>query len=83
MTEIIKFEDWVKFELRVGEIKKVGKKVIINYNNRDFEAKLDLDVNKGDQIVVGISRDNLILPVVKDNITLVPEKQAEIGWKIS
>ena len=82
MTEIIKFEGWQKLELRVGEVKSIGEKIIISCN-KDFEIKLDLDVKKEDKIVMGILGDGLVIPVVKGNVPLIPEKGAQVGWKVS
>lgn len=83
MKEIVKFKDWAKLELRVGEVKEIIKdRIIINCCNKDFEINLNLDVNKGDKIVIGINGDKVIVPVVNNGIPITPEKDAGVGWKI-
>ena len=83
MTEIINFEDWLKFELRIGEVKKIKNQIVINCNNKEFKVSDNLDLKNGDKIVVGINGANLMIPVINENIPLIPEKDAEAGMRVS
>ena len=83
MTEIIKFEDWKKLELKVGEVKKIMDTITIKLEDKSYEVNLGLDVKIGDKIVVGVSGDNLIIPCVNGRIPLIPEKDVKVGWRVS
>ena len=83
MTEIIQFEDWAKLKLKVGIVKKVGESIVINDGTNDFEIKLDLNVKKGDKIVVGLNGDGLVVPVVNDRIPLDPGQDSKEGSRVS
>ncbi|MEK6926034.1 MAG: hypothetical protein AABW50_02030 [Nanoarchaeota archaeon] len=82
MTEIIKFEDWVKLDLRIGEVEKINP-IVISCLGKGYEIELGLAVKKGDKIVVGLSGDNLVIPVVGEDVPLAPGKGAEAGMKVS
>ncbi len=83
MTEIIQFEDWVKLKLKVGEVKKTGEKIVITLDGKSYEVNLDLDVKKGDKIVVGFSGEGLVIPVVEERVPLDPGKDSKEGSRVS
>ncbi|HLC78735.1 MAG TPA: hypothetical protein VJH92_06435 [Candidatus Nanoarchaeia archaeon] len=83
MTEIIKFEDWVKLKLKVGEARKNGDKIVIKLDGKSYEVNLDLDVKKGDKIVVGLNGDGLVIPVIEGRIPLDAGKDSKEGWRVS
>ncbi|MBU0959351.1 MAG: hypothetical protein KKB31_05390 [Nanoarchaeota archaeon] len=83
MTEIVEFKNWAKLELRIGQIKNIDDKITINCGEKDFQINLGLDVNKGDKIVVGIGRGGLVIPVVNDAVPLTPEKDIDVGCRVS
>jgi methionine--tRNA ligase beta chain len=77
-------EDFVKVDLRIGEIKEIKKgKIIVSCNNKEFSVKLDSDVKKNEKIAVIIEGDRIIIPILNKNIPLIPEKDIEPGSKIS
>lgn len=81
---MIKIEEFWRIDFKIGEVKAIGKDSIqITCNKRDFIINLSLDVKKGEKIVVIIDGDKLIIPVVNGKIPLVPEKDIEVGSKIS
>lgn len=82
MSEIIKFEDWAKLELVIGIVKKIKDKTIINCGKKDFQINLDLNLKNGEKIVVGIDSDNILIPLVGDNIPIVPEEEIEVGSRV-
>lgn len=83
MTEIIKYEEWIKLKLKVGEVKKTGEKTVIALDGKSYEVNLDLEVRKGDKIVVGFSGEGLVIPVVDGRIPLDPGKDSKEGWRVS
>ncbi|MEK6918200.1 MAG: hypothetical protein AABW51_04595 [Nanoarchaeota archaeon] len=81
MKEIVKFSDWAKLELRVGEVVDTKGKTIINCG-RNFTTGLKLNISKGDKIVIGLSNGGLIIPLLQSNIIIVPEKDIETGSRV-
>lgn len=82
ITEKIKFEDWAKLEMRVGEIKSIGKNIIINCLNKDFKINFDLDVKEGDKIIIGFIENHLVIPITGENIPLIPDGDIEVGARV-
>lgn len=83
MKPELKFEDWLKYELRVGEIKFIkGKLIKIDIGNKILETNVKVNVEIGDKIIVGINGDNLVIPLA-DRIVISPEKDIELGSRVS
>jgi len=83
MTEIIQFENWAKLKLVVGEVKSIGDKIIINDGNKDFEIDFDLNVEKGEQIVIGFVEGEIIIPVINRTRSIIPDDDVELGSRVS
>jgi hypothetical protein len=82
MKEIIDFEDWIKFDLRFGEIKTVKNGLAkISLGNKEYSVKTSLNLQKGDKIVVGIQGGKLIILHVNNSV-IIPEKEIENGSRI-
>jgi hypothetical protein len=81
---MINFEEWANIEMRVGEVKDILKEEsIITCKNKDFSTKIKLNAKKNDLIVIGFFGDEIIIPLVNDNILLSPENEsAEPGMRI-
>lgn len=83
MKKEVKFDEWLKFDLRIGEVVRVDKDHIeISCCNRNFNVNMNLDVNIGDKIVVGLMGEEIVIPVVNDKIPISPEKDIEVGSRI-
>lgn len=83
MKKIIKIEDFSKINLRVGEVIEVTKSYTkIGCFDKVFTVKLNLNVKKGEQLIVAVNGDNLVIPVLNQNITLSPEKNIDAGSKV-
>ncbi|MFH1325831.1 MAG: hypothetical protein ABIH49_03645 [archaeon] len=83
MKPKITFDEWLKFDLRVGEVAESNKDNLkINCCDKEFHVKLPISVKKGEKIVIGISGDKVVIPVIGGNIPLAPEKDIEVGSKI-
>ena len=82
MKTEINFEDWMKFDLRVGEVIEINKKIFkINVGENILETKENLNVEMGEKIIVGIQGNKLIFPLVNNSV-IVPEKDIENGARI-
>lgn len=80
--EIIKFDEWSKIEFKIGEVKNISKNSVkIIVNEKVFEAKLDLNIKKGDKIAVIVNNNNLIIPLVNNSV-IVPETDIETGSRV-
>lgn len=76
------FEDWIKLDLRIGEIKTIKNRLAkINLGDKEYSIKTSLDLQKGDKIVVGIREGKLIVPNVNNSI-IIPEKDIENGSRV-
>ena len=83
MKPEISFEDWIKFDLRIGEVlERKDDKLKILVGEKEFIINKNLKISVGDKIVVGLQGDKLILPLL-DGSVLFPEKDIENGTKIS
>ena len=83
MKEIIKIEDFSKIDLRVGDVlENKGDSLKIKCSEKVFTAKLGLDIKKGEQIIVAVNGDKLVIPVINQNIPLSPEKKIDSGSKV-
>lgn len=83
MKEMIKIDDFSKLNLRVGEIKNISKEnVKISCLAETFISKIALDVKSGNQIVISSVGGKIFIPVVKEDIPLVPEKKIDSGSKV-
>ena len=81
---MIKFDEWQKIDFRIGEIIDVnGENIKITCRNKEFFIKLKLDVKKGNKIAVIINNEKLVIPVVNGNIPLIPDKDIEVGSRVS
>ena len=79
----MKFEDWLKFDLRVGEIIGIGGgKIKIDLGDREFEKKINIDVKKGEKIIVGLQGNGCVIPLVGGNVLIAPEKNIDNGVRI-
>jgi len=74
----MKFDDWMKLDLIVGEVKDGN----VSIGDKEFELKVDVDVKDGDKIAVGIMRDEIVVPLV-DGSVIIPESDIEVGSKVS
>ncbi len=84
MKPEMNFEDWVKFDLRVGEVAESNKgagKIKVNIGEKTFELDKIIDAEKGDKIIVGIDKDKLIIPLANNKV-LKPDADIEIGSRI-
>jgi hypothetical protein len=80
---MIKFDEFNKVDLRVGEVAEVSKGSIkINCSGKSFITKMNLNVKKGEQIIIGFNAENLVVPIMGMDNPLIPEKKAGEGWKI-
>lgn len=83
MKPEVKFEDWTKLKLLVGEIMDIVEgNIQINIGDRIMEYVRKINAEKGDKIVVGVTGDNLVVPLIKDSF-IVPEKDIEVGSRVS
>ena len=49
--EIIEFDEWMKFDLRVGEVKKIeSDSILINLGDKEFSYKGVLKVKNGEKL---------------------------------
>lgn len=79
----MKFEDWIKFDFRVGEIVEIGEdKIKIDIGEEVLESNMKLDINVREKIVVGIQEDKLIIPLIGGSV-IVPESDIDNGSKVS
>lgn len=74
----MKFEDWMKFDLRIGKVLE-GE---IDLGNKKFKFNKKIDVKKGEKIVVGVIGDKVVVPLVGGSV-IIPEKDIELGSRIS
>jgi hypothetical protein len=83
MKPEISFEDWIKFDLRIGEVlKRKDDKLKILVGEKEFIINKNLKVSVGDKIVVGLQEDKIIIPRVNGSIIFI-KKDIETGTKIS
>lgn len=79
----INFEEWAKLEMGIGMIKRITKGgSIINCKDRDYSIKIKLNAKKNDLIAVGFIGDEIIIPLVNENIPIIPESDIEVGSKV-
>ena len=83
MKPKIKFDDFAKLEMKVGTIEEADDKIKISLGERDFCINLKLKINKGEQIVVGIAGDKLVIPVINGNVPLSPTEKVKEGSGVS
>ena len=84
MKPEIKFEDWIKLKMVVGEVAEIDRNSIkIFDNDKYYNFNGKLNVKKGDKIIIGLFNENIIIPVVNKEIHLIPEKDIEIGSGVS
>ena len=85
MKPEIKFEDWMKVNLIVGEIVEIKKEIIkINCGDKIRETKnIDLSCKNGDKMIIGILNDRIIIPIINNKVHLIPEKSIEPGSSVS
>lgn len=84
MKPEIKFEDWIKLKMVVGEVAEIDRNSIkIFDNDKYYNFNGKLNVKKGDKIIIGLLNENIIIPVVNKEIPLIPEKDIEIGSGVS
>ena len=77
-------EEFSKINFRVGKVKSVDKnRILIICENKEFSASPGLDVKKGEKIAVIMEGDKIIVPVLNKKIPLAPEKDIELGSRIS
>lgn len=80
---MINIDDFNKIDFRVGEVINIDKnKLEINVGERNYFVKLILKVKKRDKIAVIISGDKIVIPSF-EQIPLIPDKDIEVGSKIS
>ena len=83
MKEQIKFEDFTKLKMKVGTIKSIDDKIKISLDGKEYKINMWLDVNEGDQIVVGLVEGGLVIPLVNEDIFLKPEEKVKSGSQVS
>jgi len=83
MKPEIKFDDWAKLEMQVGEIIIDKSKKKIRIGEKLFDFNFNLALNSGDKIVVGLTKEGIILPVIDEKVLLSPESDIENGSKVS
>ena len=83
MKQEIKFKDFVNLRMKVGIVKSIGDKIKIVLDERDYYVNINLNVDKGDQIVVGFVEGGLVIPVVCGNIPLIPTEKVKEGSCVS
>lgn len=82
MKSEVKFEDWMKFDLRVGEILEVNEDSIkVNLGDKILVSNNKINVHQGEKIIVGLREDKLIIPLV-GNSNLVSDKDIELGSRV-
>jgi len=83
MTNMIKYEDWAKLELRIGQVIEIEEnKIKINCNSKSYSVNLDLNVEIKDKIIVGIEGDQLVIPIIQNSMPLIPDKDIEVGSRV-
>jgi len=81
MTELT-FEDWIKLELKVAEVKSVKPLIVLSVDNKDLIFNKKLKVKVGDKILVGFYKNGFVVPVVNGDVPILPDKGAEPGMRI-
>ena len=77
---MIKYEDFTKLDLRIGEVVSTKNDSIeIDCGGKILKTKISLNTKKGDKIVVGIIENELIIPLSKENNPLTPDQDIEAG----
>jgi tRNA-binding EMAP/Myf-like protein len=80
----VTIDDFSKIEFRIGEVKSIDKKGIkIICDDKDFLINIDLDVKKKDKLAIIIAGEKLIVPVIDSHLPLSPEKDIELGSRVS
>jgi co-chaperonin GroES (HSP10) len=81
---MITIEEFSKTEFKVAEVKEITKKGIkIVCNNQEFLTSQKLNVKKGDKIIISMHNGMLILPLANGLIPIAPEKDIDIGARVS
>lgn len=83
MKKIIKIDDFIKLNLRIGQVEENNKKEIkIRCLSEKFISKLKIDAMRGENIVISAIGNKLVVPVIRGDIPLIPEKKIENGAKV-
>ena len=82
MKPEVTFEDWMKFDLRVGEVLEVEEgKIKVSVGEDMFEKEGKFNVEKGEKIVVGLQGKEMVVPLVNDSV-IVPESEIANGSRV-
>ncbi len=80
---MINIDEFSKVNLRIGKIKEIKKdRITINCNNKDYEIKIKLKVKERDKILIIINNDKIIIPVLNNDIPIIPEQDIDSGSKV-
>ncbi|MEK6926897.1 MAG: hypothetical protein AABX11_00545 [Nanoarchaeota archaeon] len=80
---MITIDDLNKIEMTVGQISSIEKdKIKIKSKGLEFTTSLKMDVRVNEKIIIAINGNNLLIPMLKNNIPIIPEKDIEAGSKI-
>jgi len=82
MKSELKFEDWMKFKLVIGEVIGISKSnVRIDIGGEILKTNKKGNLEKGDKIIVCLQEENLIIPLT-DGSVIIPEKDIGVGSKV-
>ncbi len=82
MKPEMNFEDWMKFNLRVGEIVEVSEgKIKVNIGEKTLELNKSVNAAEGDKIIVGIDKDRLVIPLANNQV-LKTDEDIEVGSRV-
>jgi len=82
MKPEMNFEDWMKFNLRVGEIVEVSEgKIKVNIGEKTLELNKSVNAAEGDKIIVGIDKDRLVIPLANNQV-LKTDADIEVGSRV-
>lgn len=82
MKPELKFEDWMKFKLVIGEVIGISKSNVgIDIGGKILKTNKKGNLEKGDKIIVCVQEENLIIPLT-DGSVIISEKDIEVGSKI-
>jgi len=81
---MIKFEDFNKLDLKVGEVVAVrDNQTEINCGEKTLSTKVSFGTNVGDKIIVGAIKDELVIPLVGGKHPLTPDQDMSAGDSVS